>query len=475
MSQDPHHQMLDTPDGSALTWIFDHCLRYSDSYDISLRAAYELNCQSTKNMASSGASTSSHSRSPSVFSRNSSLSKDSRSSRTSSGSSYETNPWDTNAEFRACLTRTVSEMPSQPCALPPTFIASFVRRVFTKELRYVTFSQALCSLDYLKGLQGRWKKEVDGAFRRINVNPQDVIDPQSSEVTRNFPGVMVWYKDISQKARVIDMLYTQVYVGLRRWIILNEMMLQPYNKANCIALLNTLFPPVRYDSPPPTQHLSHKHLENHRDSFFKFITLFDIKPEILEPVMTQGARPGDGTSWPALRDAFDRYLGMVLEMIDECALVNEPAQLTKSGHSRRTDSGISFEPQPTLCLATLSRSTPSRPTTSHSSGQASDIEKPLPEFPAPTDGASKHGSILERLAFSVSTWGKKDGKKARSLRKMQSCKELKDSSEKHNVPDFSKMKFDLTDEKRRRLIDEALARKAAEAKAAETRPIGLAI
>ncbi|CAG8377853.1 unnamed protein product [Penicillium salamii] len=475
MSPDPHHQMLDTPDGSALTWIFDHCLRYSDSYEISLRAAYELNCQSTKNMASMGASTISHSRSPSVFSRNSSLSKNSKSTRTSSGSSYETNPWDTNAEFRACLTRTVSEMPSQPCALPPTFIASFVRRCFTSELCYVTFSQALTSLDYLKGLQGRWKKEVDGAFRRINVNAQDVIDPHNSEVTRKFPGVMDWYKDISQKARLIDMLYTQVYVGLRRWILINEMMLEPFNKANCLALLNTLFPPVRYDSLPPTQQLSQKHLENHRDAFFQFIILYETKPEILEPVMTQGARAGDANAWPALHDSFDRYVDAVIEMIDECALVNEPAQLAKSGHSRRTDSGISFGPRPTTCLATLSCSTTSRPTTSHSSDEASDIEKPLPEFPAPTDGASKHGSILERFAFSVSTWGKKEGKKdekkARTLGKMQSCRELKSSSEKHkNVPDFSKMNFDLTDEKRRRLIDEALARKAA-----ETQPIGLAI
>ncbi|KAJ5338361.1 hypothetical protein N7452_005089 [Penicillium brevicompactum] len=440
------HEALEAPDGSALTWIFDHCLRYADSYEISLRAAYELNCNPTKNLAAMGSSAFARSRSPSLFSRNSSFSKNTKSTR-SSGSSYDAG-YDTNAEFRACLTRTVSELPSQPCSLPPSFIISFVRRCFCLELHNVDFAQALTSLDYLKDLQGRWKKEIDSAFRRLNVTAQDARDPQHSEVARKYPGVMEWYAEISQKARMIDFMYTQIYVGMRRWILVNEMMLEPFNKANCLALLNTLLPPQ----------LAPKILENHRDAFFKFITTYEANPGILEPVMIQGARPGEENGWPALYDTFDRYLNAVLEMIDECALINEPAQVDKSGHSRRTDSGISFGPRP-----------PSRPTTSHSS----DTEKPLPEFPAPSDGASKHGSVLERFAYSISSWGK-NGKKARNLRKMQSCKELKPEKAKV-VTDFSKMSFDLTEQKRRRLIDEAIARKAVEEAEADAKTIGQAI
>lgn len=464
MSQDPHYETLDAPDGSALTWIFDHCLRYADNYEISLRAAYELNCHPAKNIAAMGSSSFARSRSPSLFSRNSSYSKNSKSSR-SSGSSYDTGSYDTNAEFRACLTRTVSELPSQPCSLPPSFIISFVRRCFCLELSDVDFAQALTALDYLKDLQNRWKKEIDAAFRRLNVTPQDAKDPQHSELARKYPCVMQWYKDITQKARMIDFMYTQIYVGLRRWVLVNEMMLEPYNKANCLALLNTLLPPVRYDSSTPTQQLTPKILENHRDAFFKFITTFEANPEILEPVMTQGARPGDENGWPALYDTFDRYLNAVLEMIDECALINEPSQVDKSGHQRRADSGISFGP---------------RPTSSHST----DTEKPLPNFPEPSDGPSKHGSLLERFAHTMSAWGKKkDPKKeqqkefARSLKKMQSFKELKSrpGSTKTSTDFNSKMPFDLTEEKRRRLIDEAKARKAIEAAEAEAQTIGQAI
>jgi hypothetical protein len=467
MSQD-HLETLDAPDGSALTWIFDHCLRYADNYEISLRAAYELNSHPTKSIATMGSSSFARSRSPSVFSRNSSYSKNSKSSR-SSGSSYDAGSYDTNAEFRACLTRTVSELPSQPCSLPPSFIISFARRCFCLELSDVDFNQALTALDYLKDLQNRWKKEIDAAFRRLNVTSEDAKDPQNSELARKYPGVMVWYKEISQKARLIDFMYTQIYVGLRRWILVNQMMLGPFNKANCLAMLNTLLPPVRYDSSTPTQQLTPKILENHRDAFFKFISNFEAHPEILEPVMSQGARPGEDNGWPALYDTLDRYLDAVLEMIDECALINEPSQVGKSGHSRRTDSGISFGPRPASC-------------------HSEETEKPLPNFPEPAEGPSKHGSLLERFAHSMSVWGKKkDPKKeqqkdqqkelARSLKKMQSCKDFKSrpGSTKTSIDFNSKMPFDLTEEKRRRLIDEAKARKAIEAAEAEAQTIGQAI
>lgn len=449
-------ESLDAADGSALTWIFDHCLRYADSYEISLRAAYELNCSTAKNLPAMGSSAFARTRSPSLFSHNSSLSKNTKSTR-SSGSSYDAG-YDTNAEFRACLTRTVSELPSQPCSLPPSFIISFVRRCFCLELHNVDFAQALTSLDYLKDLQGRWKKEIDSAFCRLNVTAQDARDPRNSEVARKYPGVMEWYTEVSQKARMIDFLYTQIYLGMRRWILVNEMMLEPFNKANCLALLNTLLPPVRFDSPTPTQQLAPQTLENHRDAFFKFIISYEANPGILKPVMAQGARAGEENGWPALYDVFDRYLNLVLEVIDECSLINEPAHVDKSGHSRRTDSGISFGP-----------SLPSRPTTAHSS----DTEKPLPEFPAPSsDGSNKHGSVLERVAYSISSWGK-NGKKARNLKKMQSCKELK--SERVKMPtDFSKMSFDLTEQKRRRLIDEALARKAVVEHEIDVKTIGQA-
>ncbi|OQD85695.1 hypothetical protein PENANT_c009G05163 [Penicillium antarcticum] len=455
MSPDLNYETLDAPDGSSLTWIFDHCLRYADQYEISLRAAYELNCHPTK-------STMAGSNTPSVLSRNSVWSKASKSTHRSSDTpSFD---GDANAQFRAFLTRTVSQLPSQPCSLPPSFTTSFVRRCFCLDLAEVDFAQALTALDYLKDLQDRWKKEIDAAFRRLNVTADDARDAKNSELASQYPGVMAWYQEINGKARMIDFLYTQVYVGLRRWILINEMMLEPYNKPNCLALLNTLLPPVHASTLTPTQQLAPKTLENHRDAFFTFIIKFEENPRILDPIMKQGTRPGDDNAWPAVYDTMDRYLTAVVEVIDECALINDRSEVTKSS-SRRADSGISFVASRPL----------SRPTTSYSQ-ETQDSEKPLPNFPAPPV-LSKHGSILERFASSMSGWTKKDPKKeqkkerARSLKKMKSCKDisgLPDSSfsPQHISPNFNtKMLFDMTEEKRQRLIDEAKARKAIDAPA----------
>lgn len=251
------------------------------------------------------------------------------------------------------------------------------------------------------------------------------------------------------------------------------MMLEPFNKANCLALLNTLFPPLHRDSSTPTQQLSTAILGNHRDTFFRFITTFESDPSILEPIMKQGARPGDENGWPALYDVVDRYLNAALEMIDECTLINDPSQISKSGVQRRTDSGISFGPDFGPCPG---------------SSNSSDTEKPLPQFPELNTGTSKHGSFLERFA-SLSGWGKKkDPKKEqqkerqrefeRSLKKMQSCREFHSRASSTKSKTSTKFKatisFDLTDDKRRRLIDEAQARKAVDA-AEATQSIGQAI
>ncbi|OQE46115.1 hypothetical protein PENCOP_c001G02726 [Penicillium coprophilum] len=455
MSQAPNYETLDAPDGSALTWIFDHCLRYADSYEISLRAAYELNRHPSKNTMG----TSFLPQSPDIL-RNSVWSKNSR----NSNSSLDTPSYDTNAEFRACLTKAISELPSQPCSLPPSFILSFVRRCFCLELSDVDFAQALTALDYLKAIQGRWKKEIDAAFNRLDITPKDASDPQHSEVARKYPNVLTWYKDISQKARLIDFMYTQIHVGLRRWVLVNQMMLEPFDKANCLALLNTLLPPVHRDSPTPTQQLTPATLGHHRDTFFKYITNYKGDPSMLEAIMTQGARPNEENGWPALHETLDRYLNAVLEMIDECILINEPCQIGKSGVQRRTDSGISFGPDFGPCPAI---------------SQSSDTEKPLPHFPEENTGFSKHGSFLDRFS-SLSGWGrKKDPKKeqdrefARSLKKMQSNRSFNSRASSINTPAKfnANISFELTDDKRRRLIDEAQARKAIDA----TQNIGQAV
>jgi hypothetical protein len=201
-------QPLDNPDGSGLIWILDHVLRYQGSYEIPLRTMYQLNLNPTRTSGSRSPETAF---SPRSSPRNStSTAKSSRSSQDASV--------DAAADFRSALENQLSRLPSQPCSLPPSFTTNYIRKAFCTELDKVDFPQALTALDYLKSLDDRWKKEVNDALGRLKVNREDAANPSRSQLVLNYPGVAAWLHSIQGKTRQIQALYTQVYVGLRRWV-----------------------------------------------------------------------------------------------------------------------------------------------------------------------------------------------------------------------------------------------------------------
>jgi hypothetical protein len=187
-------EQLNAPDGSALTWIFDHILRYPGTYELPLRTMYTLNCNPTRQPTSNSIPETAFARRP-------------------------TSPKSSAAEdFRAQLTHQISRLPSQPCSLPPSFITSFLRRCFAPQLEEVDFPQALTGLDYLRDLETRRKKEIAAALQRLGVEPND-LQP-NSEFSRKFPGVVAWFESINIKGRKVEALYTEIYLGLRRWVCL---------------------------------------------------------------------------------------------------------------------------------------------------------------------------------------------------------------------------------------------------------------
>ena len=99
----------------------------------------------------------------------------------------------------------------------PSHVSSFVRECFTEDLCEVDFTQALHSLDLLKTLEDRRRRELSSAIRRLNVDPaileQDRLGFQSSH-----PGISQWIASTEAKSKKVEALYTQVYIGLRRWV-----------------------------------------------------------------------------------------------------------------------------------------------------------------------------------------------------------------------------------------------------------------
>jgi len=237
-------------------------------------------------------------------------------------------------------------MPSHQNSLPPSFVTAFLRKCFAYELELVDFTQALTGLDYLKDLETRRRKAMKTALERLDIN-LDTVDSADAVLADRYPGVLEWYKAIDTKEHKINALYTQLYISLRRWMLLNELQLTPFSKHNCVAMLNTIYPPVV--SSQPTPQLTPAILRHQRDTFFKYITAVEKKGvSLLKNLMEQGRRPDEENGWPAVRETLEKYLVLSNSMIDECSEIcsaDDPARLQQvSGKrgGRKVDSGISL-------------------------------------------------------------------------------------------------------------------------------------
>ena len=80
----------------------------------------------------------------------------------------------------------------------------------------VDFTQALTAMDYLKDLDNRRKRELGAALQRLGLD-KGLLDQQSGDVSRD-PRISEWVKTMQDKDRKVEALYTQVYIGLRRWV-----------------------------------------------------------------------------------------------------------------------------------------------------------------------------------------------------------------------------------------------------------------
>jgi hypothetical protein len=398
-------------EGKAYPWILEHLLAYPGTYEIPLRTMYTLNV-TTQNGHQNAISQ------PAIpvnaFSRPQRSSRDEQQAMTTATAA---------AQLRANLMSHISQQPSQPTSLPPSFITSFVRQTFGEDLSTCDFMQALTAMDYLRDLDIRRRREVLAALDKLGVDRNDL--GHKDKLAKKYPGVVRWILEIELKERKVETVYSNIYVGLRRWTLLNEMSLNPFNKANCIAMLNTLYPPpIPYSAQgaSPTAQLTPQILSTQRNGFFRYITAVEREGTgILKSLFDQNKKPGDENGWANLHDSLDSYLRMATGIIDECHDItgqsNKNSPTTTSFGSvvefdedgrRKKDSGISFS---TSCSSNRNSagSHANRPSTSSSfsthSRQASN-QKQLPEKPLPApveedDDATPvkpAGTKLERIA-----------------------------------------------------------------------------
>ncbi|PGG95299.1 hypothetical protein AJ79_10136 [Helicocarpus griseus UAMH5409] len=397
-------------EGSAWTWIAEH---YSqpESFEIPLRTMYALNSTAGAHppfspLPQTPAAGSSFSRAyegnafpPSRYPAN----------KEDKNSAFN-NVNNTAALFKMHLMSQISQLPTQPCSLPPNFITSFVRRCFPENLAFVDFPQALTALDYLRDLEQRRVKDIKAALEKLGV-VDDSFDKE--DLVKRYPGVAAWIDSIREKDTYAAALYSRVYLLSRYWTLINEMLLPPFNKAQCVAMLNTLFPAVI--SVRPAVHVCQRVLLEERHRFFKYICQVEEKgPSALDTLIAKDKRPGESTGWPVVHEYINKYLCAATDIINECFEVNGRESLEEQSGSRRhnkgrkVDSGISF--------GSNASTDHQRPSTSGSAGTHKNhsnnssisgpniLNKPLPPSPAPK--TPKPSSTLERIG--------------RELRKMRS-------------------------------------------------------
>lgn len=122
-----------------------------------------------------------------------------------------------NAYFKSNLMTQIAQMPSQPTSLPVAFIVNFVRRCFVCPLSQADFPQALTGLDYLRDLENRRRRELKAVLGRLGVDSHILAEGTDNSIQK-YPGVLSWLVDMEEKEKKLEEFYTQVYLGLRRWV-----------------------------------------------------------------------------------------------------------------------------------------------------------------------------------------------------------------------------------------------------------------
>ena len=219
MSSHSSSSSTSSTEGSPFPWVLEHLLVYPGTYEIPLRTMYALN-----------SSTQTKPYRQSIRPRTPSLSDGSSAESSPASPDFPLDPHqqfntdNATDHFKSCLMTHISQLPSQPFSLPAAFITSFVRRCFTADLCQVDFTQSLTALDYLKDLETRRKRDLSHAMQRLGID-RAALDQTEDDLSATQPRLAGWVREMGVKERKMEALYTQMYIGLRRWVCISSLML----------------------------------------------------------------------------------------------------------------------------------------------------------------------------------------------------------------------------------------------------------
>lgn len=168
--------------------------------------------------------------------------------------------------------------------------------------------------------------------------------------------------------------------------MINELGVQPFNKLNCMGMLNTLLPPMHDSSRLPSPALDFETLKDERDTFFEYINRVQKNgPSALAPIVSHNAGPDEKSGWPTIQRIVDKYLRVSKNMIDDCLNTTGPESFKAYAEERKgkkTDSGVSFGSERRPSVGPTAQDYAEEPKSSYTatSKSASKLERITREF-----------------------------------------------------------------------------------------------
>ena len=184
----------------------------------------------------------------------------------------------------------VCDEPSQPQSLPPYILIKACRTIFNTSYNETLFDQAIQGLEYLEKLNSI----------RIAYSTHPEAPSSLHKVTRE-----------------TDKIYSFIGVIIKRWTFIAELERKPFRPANCLALINILYPTSEKE-----RLVCFKVLKASNESAPRAATAIDA---------LKGA-----VSWEKAYIAMNRFLELSAYSIAECeaAIDPIPAQYRKMGIKR---------------------------------------------------------------------------------------------------------------------------------------------
>ncbi|OMP82550.1 hypothetical protein BK809_0006860 [Diplodia seriata] len=214
-------------------------------------------------------------------------------------------------EFTSILQTEMSQLPLQRTSLPYVFVRKFVKETFCQEeLGRVNFSQALTALDYLKDIEMRRQKMVQDMWQRVDIETWESIE---EKVSRD-EAIIRLFNILNRKEKYLGELYAWLYVHLRQWILIHEIKNQPFDKHNCMAMLNTLWPPIPSSVPDG---ISNEIVQSQRKDFFKTINSIPGRGMAdIDRLIVEQAKEGQANGWPCTAHMMNKYMQKADEVIE---------------------------------------------------------------------------------------------------------------------------------------------------------------